>query len=191
MPAGSNTMGATPARAAPALGLGERLRSARKARAISVAQAAEALHLEEDSVRALEEERFEALGAPVFVRGHLRRYAELVGLPTDAVLDAYRAAVPDSDALPMLNRPRAPAESLRFGSWVWWVVTAAIFVIFVLVFSGGAEDEARGSGTPQQPVPALQGLPKNVPPPAGTASADTAGATSAAPEPAPSAPDGD
>lgn len=190
MPAGSNTMDAAPARSRPALGLGERLRSARKARAMSVAQAAEALHLEEDSVRALEEERFEALGAPVFVRGHLRRYAQLVGLSTDAVLDAYRAAVPESDRLPTLTRPRAPAESLRVGSWIWWVAAAAIFVIFVLVFSGGAEDEAKGTGTPQQLAPALPGL-QGLPPPGEAASGETGGSTSVESEPAPDVSDGD
>ena len=60
---------------------------------------AESLRLEEASVVALEEGRFDAMGASVFVRGHLRRYAQLVGLPEEQVLEAYRAAVPDSDAL--------------------------------------------------------------------------------------------
>jgi cytoskeleton protein RodZ len=60
------------------LGIGERLRSARKARALTLEQAAETLHLDESVILALEEERFEALGAPVFVRGHLRAYARLL-----------------------------------------------------------------------------------------------------------------
>ena len=68
--------------------------SARKARALSVTQVADSLRLEEPTVVALEEGRFDTLGAPVFIRGHLKRYAELVGLSTEAVLDAYLAASP-------------------------------------------------------------------------------------------------
>ena len=79
MPDNDDIRGA-PRNQPPGLGLGERLRSARKARALSVAQVAESLRLEEASVVALEDGRFDAMGAPVFVRGHLKRYAQLVGL---------------------------------------------------------------------------------------------------------------
>src|SRR5512145_3049425 len=100
---------AAPRGPAPALGLGERLRSARKAKALTVQQVADALRLEEASVVALEEGRFEAMGAPVFVRGHLRRYALIVGLSPETVLEAYRATAPQSDAPPSLARPRREA----------------------------------------------------------------------------------
>ncbi len=63
-----------------ALGLGERLRSARKARALTLEQAAFSIRLEASVLRALEDERYEVLGAAVFVRGHLKAYARLLGL---------------------------------------------------------------------------------------------------------------
>ena len=63
-----------------ALGLGERLRSARKARALTLEQAAFTLRLEASVLRALEDERYAALGAGVFVRGHLKAYAKLLDL---------------------------------------------------------------------------------------------------------------
>ncbi|MFZ1625921.1 MAG: helix-turn-helix domain-containing protein, partial [Gammaproteobacteria bacterium] len=63
---------ATEARADAALSLGARLRSARKARAISLEQVGQLLHLEQSMLRAIEEDRYEALGAPVFVRGYLK-----------------------------------------------------------------------------------------------------------------------
>ncbi|MBW7931269.1 MAG: helix-turn-helix domain-containing protein [Gammaproteobacteria bacterium] len=134
-----------PAQATPALGLGERLRSARKARALSVLQVADALHLEEPMVLALEEERFEQLGAPVFVRGHLRRYAQLVGLAPDAVLEAYRAAAPESMLPPLLVRPRAEMPGQRMGSWPLWLL-AAVLAIGLLVALGGGN--RRGAAPP-------------------------------------------
>lgn len=127
--------------ASAGLGLGERLRSARKARALSVQQVADGLRLEEASVIALEDGRFAAMGAPVFVRGHLRRYAELVGLSPEAVLEAYRASAPDSDAPPSIARPRQQADTVRVPPWVYWAGAALILagLVFALVDSG---DEA-------------------------------------------------
>lgn len=142
---------------APALGLGERLRSARKAKALSVQQVAEALHLEESSVVALEEGRFEAMGAPVFVRGHLRRYAQLVGLSPDTVLEAYRVAAPQSDAPPSLARRREPADTVRIGPWVWWIAAAVILLVAIIALSNGGDEEPA--------APAVEAPPAGMSPP--------------------------
>ena len=55
--------------------IGARLRSAREARGLTTLQAAEKLHVDARILEALEAEDFAALGAAVYVRGHLRRYA--------------------------------------------------------------------------------------------------------------------
>ena len=46
---------------------------------------------------ALEGERFAALGAPVFARGHLRRYAELLGVPRASAGRVSRSPVQRGD----------------------------------------------------------------------------------------------
>ncbi|MBC6944326.1 MAG: hypothetical protein DWB47_02500 [Gammaproteobacteria bacterium] len=157
-------------RAQAALGLGERLRSARKARALTVAQVAEALHLEEPMVLALEEDRFEAMGAPVFVRGHLRRYAQLVGLAPDAVLEAYRAAVPESVAPPPLARSRIEPEALRIGPWLLWLIGALVVIGLAIAFSGGPEEPAATGAAPavleHEAMPSSGALPETLPAPA-------------------------
>jgi cytoskeleton protein RodZ len=185
---------AAPRGPVPVLGLGERLRSARKAKALSVEQVASALHLEEASVVALEEGRFEAMGAPVFVRGHLKRYAQLVGLSPETVLDAYRIAAPQSDAPPALARGRAQADGVQIGPWTWWVVGAIVLVALVVALSGGDD------GGVQAPAgePAAPSVPAPAPvasPPAGITSppaasdapppADAGEATAPLPGPAP------
>ncbi len=68
---------------------GERLAAARRANEISARDIAIELHLDEPKVRALEQNQFEVLGAPVFAKGHLRKYAELVGVPIDDILSDY------------------------------------------------------------------------------------------------------
>jgi len=51
-----------------------------------VQHVAEELHLDIRVIEALETNRFEALGAPVYARGHLRKYATLLGLSPATVL---------------------------------------------------------------------------------------------------------
>ena len=119
------------------LGLGERLRSARKARALSLEQVAESLHLDENIVVALEDERYDAFGAPVFVRGHLRAYARLVGLPIDSVLDAYAKADPNNDSVsPVITRDTAnrsvPINPVMWGFWGMVALVGLALAAYVL-----------------------------------------------------------
>lgn len=159
----SDALRDAPPSQATSLGLGERLRSARRARAISVAQIADALRVEESIVLALEEERFEALGAPVFVRGHLRRYAEAIGLSPETVLEAYRTAVPDSDRLPLVARHGARTGNVEVASWVYWLIAALLLVGLVIVLGNGGGETEQGPAAPQE-SPATRSSPAAVSP---------------------------
>jgi cytoskeleton protein RodZ len=79
--------------------IGARLRRARERSRLTILQAAEKLHVDPEVLEALEADDFEALGAPVYVKGHLRHYAELVGEPVAALFELYsqgtRVAPPD------------------------------------------------------------------------------------------------
>src|SRR3984885_5366703 len=120
---------------------GARLAAAREHAGMTVLQAAERLRLDVATVQALEAGRFEALGATVFVRGHLRHYAELVGLPVDEIEAAYAASSAKLAAQPDLRRtstlpgnapsrgvslpPRAAligAIVLVLAALVWWAM---------------------------------------------------------------------
>ena len=78
--------------------LGGALRTAREARGLSVHKVAQDMHVSDDVIQALEHDDFAHLGAPIFVRGHLRNYARLLGLPEAEVLavehDADKLAPP-------------------------------------------------------------------------------------------------
>jgi cytoskeleton protein RodZ len=97
---------------------GERLRAARRANDISVADIAKELHLDEPKVRALERNEFDLLGAPVFAKGHLRKYAELVGVEVDDVMTDYyqmnrAAAVP-----PVVGPKRVHPRDINPMPWI-------------------------------------------------------------------------
>jgi len=110
---------------------GERLAKARREQQISVLEVAKELHIDEAKVRALERNEFEVLGAPVFAKGHLRKYAKLVGVdPDDVFADYYQMT--RSDVMPPVvaaGRSRSRQE-LSPGPWV-----AVIVVIIVAAVS--------------------------------------------------------
>jgi cytoskeleton protein RodZ len=83
---------------------GARLAAAREQAGMTLAQAAERLRLDVATLQALESGRFQTLGAAVFVRGHLRHYAELVGLPLDEIDAAYAASSAKLAPQPDLRR---------------------------------------------------------------------------------------
>lgn len=69
--------------------LGAKLKAAREGRGLSLHQASQELHIGDWVLDALERGDYTTLGAPIFVRGHLRAYARLLGLGEDAVLAQY------------------------------------------------------------------------------------------------------
>lgn len=105
---------------------GERLAIARRAHEISASDIAKELHLDEPKIRALEQNNFELLGAPVFAKGHLRKYAELVGVSTDDIIADYYRLNQTTGAPPVVG----PARKFeRDYSPVSWIVVALVVVI--------------------------------------------------------------
>jgi cytoskeleton protein RodZ len=105
--------------------VGASLRRGREHLGLTVAQIGERLHLDPEIVTALEEERFVALGAPVFVRGHLRRYAACLSLDADELQRRYESRVATAaDAPDLTHVPRGIPQSdpRRF---LWPAVIAA------------------------------------------------------------------
>jgi cytoskeleton protein RodZ len=70
---------------------GALLKRERERRALSIQQAAEDLHLDPWVIEAIEANRFQALGAPVYAKGHLRKYATSLELPADELIQKYEA----------------------------------------------------------------------------------------------------
>ena len=51
----------------------------------------------------IENNDFESIGAPVFVKGYLRQYSELVGLDPDLIIEKYSAINSIEDSPPIVN----------------------------------------------------------------------------------------
>jgi len=105
---------------------GERLAATRRERGVSVREIAKELHLDEPKVRALEENRFEVLGAPVFAKGHMRKYAQLVGVPIDDLLADYYQLNRSAGAPPVVGPPRKASREMSIGPWVAGVIAIVV-----------------------------------------------------------------
>ena len=70
-------------------GVGHRLRAVREARKLCRNEVAAVLHLSESIIEALEQDDRERLPGPVFVQGYLRKYARLLDVPEEPILQAY------------------------------------------------------------------------------------------------------
>ena len=161
---------------------GERLAEARRAKQISVLEIAKELHVEEAKIRALENNDFDVLGAPVFAKGHLKKYSQLVGVNHDDVLADYYRLTRAQEMPPVIVNRQKPKRELSPGPLV-----AGIIVIVLVAVAYWLLIE-RPFATP--PVPAAMPSaepgprPASTPAPAALTDTDRAGDTESGEEPA-------
>ena len=106
---------------------GERLAEARREQQIAVIEIAKELHLDEYKVRALESNDFDVIGAPVFAKGHLRKYAQLVKVDEADVMADYYQLNRTAGAPPVISTRPRPRQVMSPGPWV------AVIVVIVVV----------------------------------------------------------
>jgi len=66
--------------------VGDSLKQARKSKQMEVEDVAQQLYINPSIITHLEEENYDQIGAEVFIKGHLRNYAQLLDLPVEKVL---------------------------------------------------------------------------------------------------------
>jgi cytoskeleton protein RodZ len=128
--------------------IGSSLREARLRQELDFPELEERTKIRPKYLRALEDERFDILPAPTYVRGFLRSYAESLGLDGQPFVDEYntRFAVGDEDA-PIRARRVPPPRPHRSGreSRIAVLALFAIAVATALVIAawrfGGPEGE--------------------------------------------------
>src|SRR5271154_2176614 len=91
----SETVAAHPEPGAP----GPQLKAEREKRGLSLQKAANELHLDAWVIEALEAGDYQRIGATVYAKGHLKRYAGLLGLPAAAIMEGYEPRAPATPAV--------------------------------------------------------------------------------------------
>lgn len=133
------------------LGIGARLRQAREKQGTSIEQCAERLYLPGSVLEALENEQFASLGADVYARGHLRRYASLLDIDGAALeqLMLQRLSAPPDIASIVTRRPIGSRSVSRMGILpvaIAAIVVAVVALVWWSVRHAPAEAPGHGSG---------------------------------------------
>jgi len=131
--------------------IGERLRAGRERAGLSIAASAEKLHLDIKVIEALEADRFAELGASVYVRGHLRRYADFVGEPGAELVANYTAlsARPVPPDLTQVPHPERRTDPRRLVTPLVGLVCAAVLLLAIWWVLSGSRPGAVQTGPVQ------------------------------------------
>jgi cytoskeleton protein RodZ len=149
--------------------IGVQLTRLRELRGLSSAEVATALRCDTKTIDALEGERWAELGAPVFSRGHLRRYAEFLGVPADPLLEQWNAEQGGSAVLPDLSLgPQAPRplDTQRWGRRLAMLAGAFVIALAAWWILQGAEMRPAATLAPVEasvPMPTVPVVPAPAP----------------------------
>jgi cytoskeletal protein RodZ len=120
--------------------LGERFRQARETQGLSLAQAATETRIRQQMLSALEDGRYDLLPNDVVSKGFVRNYAQLLGLPTDEMVDLYRLERGASGPIqikPVANAPRPRSYGLPGFFAVFFVTVALVGLTYVTLSASG------------------------------------------------------
>jgi hypothetical protein len=132
--------------------IGSSLREARLRQNLDFPELEERTKIRPKYLRALEDERFDILPAPTYVRGFLRSYAEALGLDGQPFVDEYnsRFTVGEDDAplrarrVPVQRRDRGPRESRMAAVALVAIAVATALVIAAWRFGGPESEKVPG-----------------------------------------------
>ena len=112
--------------------LGKRLQEARLAAHLNVPEVAKQLHLDSVLIDALEREDYTRLPPPAFVRGYVRAYARLLGLPADELIALYeRSGTAQDPPLAVYTPVQVQARSSdRRVRWITYIIVALLGTLF-------------------------------------------------------------
>jgi len=83
---------------------GELLARTRQEKDLNTEEIAKELRINVSIIEMMEGNEFQSIGAPVFVKGYLRQYANILGLSADSILEEYNQLNPDKNSLPIVNK---------------------------------------------------------------------------------------
>jgi cytoskeleton protein RodZ len=147
---------------------GQRLKTERERRGLSSQKAADELHLDGWVIDALEAENFDRIGPSVYVKGHLRRYAALLGLPPEEIMAGYQSHTQAPKA-PAPTNVRVHSEGPASAGLPWPQIAGAAAVVLVAAgvawwkpwhrhaAAGASEATAAAPPTPAPAVVAASG----------------------------------
>lgn len=114
------------------IGPGERLQAARIQQGLSLDDVASRMHLSASILEAIEDNNFEEITAPIFVKGYLRHYARIVALDEDEMIQQYSEYYSEED--PPISSTSNMVPELSVGdARIKWTTYLVILVLAALL----------------------------------------------------------
>jgi len=114
------------------IGPGERLQAARIQQGLSLDDVANRMHLSSSILEALEDNEFEEITAPIFVKGYLRAYSRIVSLDEDDMIDQYVHFYSEADP-PISSISKTTSELSAADPRIKWTTYIVVLIIGVLL----------------------------------------------------------
>jgi cytoskeleton protein RodZ len=145
--------------------IGTTLLEARSRRNLDIPACEAGTKIRAKYLRAMEEEQFDVLPSPTYVRGFLRTYGEFLGLDGQLLVDEYESRFVRADERAGETRARTPRRSggrtrrrrgRRTEAQLLWLAIGGVMGIALLVWLGNgggpSTTEHLGNGLPSAPV---------------------------------------
>jgi cytoskeleton protein RodZ len=143
--------------------IGETLRDARIRQSVDISEVEKATKIRAKYLRALENEEFDLLPGPTFVRSFLKTYAEHLGLDARMLVEEFRTdyeGLPEEEPAPAFGGGPSPGrrrEPVRYdrrapsiGVIIGGAVAAILVLFLVLGLTGGDDPPPSGGGAAGQ-----------------------------------------
>jgi cytoskeleton protein RodZ len=152
---------ATPAPAAPEfppalspedvhlLTTGQRLRQLREQKHLTIQNVADKLYLDHSVIQALENDSYEALPPPIFVRGYLRGYAKILEVPATALIEKYDNFVGHKSPPPITPQAKPKKQATTNDLWVKFLTYTIFVTLMILMVLWGINHYGLLTPTPE------------------------------------------
>jgi len=110
------------------IGPGDRLQAARIEMGLTVEDVANRMHLSVAILESIEENNFEDITAPIFVKGYLRAYARIVSLSEEEMIQQYLSFYSDEDP-PINSTSNTSPEISSDDARIKWTTFVVILVL--------------------------------------------------------------
>ncbi|RBP47390.1 helix-turn-helix protein [Roseimicrobium gellanilyticum] len=153
--------------------LGQRLQQMREQRGLSLPDVAHRTRIPVQRLRELEEDNYNALGSVTYAKGHLKAYADLLGVEADEVLEQlktpplggvrnYRYLVESYGSLKAVSQSEHPVQDrTTVASNKSPMITATVSAFCVLLVGGVLLGNAFLAQQEPQPTPAAGAIVTN------------------------------
>ncbi len=118
----------------PTQGPGDKLQAARISKGLSLDEVASKMHLSKAILSSLEDNSFEEITAPIFVKGYLRAYSRLVNIDEDEIIQQYTTHYMEGDP-PITSTSNTAPELNADNSKVKWITYLVIIGLIALLSS--------------------------------------------------------